>query len=313
MKRKKEALQFKVEPIDHGITLLAFLKKMCPDVSSVKSLKRAIEAKECLVNGRVEFFSSYKLMKGDVVELRTLKASSHEDASIETVFEDADLLVINKPAGLVSDAEGIAQKIGYTGSLSLIHRLDKDTSGLLMLAKSPKMQQAMKDLFSKKLVQKYYLALVDGSISKKSGVIDNFLGKKGSYQGQTIYGAVSEKEGERAITNWRHLEKGLRCCLLLLEPKTGRTHQLRVHLKEMGHPILGDYQYSKTFVCQVLPSRQMLHAWCLHFIHPITKEELQIIAPPPDDFITLAEPLKVSLHVASDRAFLQEVIKRSQG
>lgn len=313
MKRKKEALQFKVEAIDHGLTLLAFLKKMCPDVSSVKSLKRAIEAKECLVNGKVEFFSSYKLMKGDVVELRTLKASTNEVASCETIFEDEDLLIINKPAGIVSDAEGIAQKIGYKGSLSLVHRLDKDTSGLLMLAKNTKMQQAMKDIFSKKEVQKFYLALADGSITKKGGIIDNYLGKKGSYQGQTLYGSVPEKEGERAITHWRHLEKGLRCCLLLLEPKTGRTHQLRVHLKEMGHPILGDYQYSKTFVCQVLPSRQMLHAWCLHFIHPLTKEEMQLIAPLPDDFITLAEQLKVSLHDASDRAFLQEAIKRSRG
>lgn len=311
MSQKIEVRKFKVEPQDHGLTLLAFLKNKCPDFSSVKSLKRAIESKECLVNGKVEFFSSYRLMKGDVVELRTLKISNGS-SECEVVFEDSDLLVINKPAGLVSDAENIAKKLGYKGTLTLIHRLDKDTSGLLMLAKTAKMQQMMKDLFSKKEVQKYYLALADGSMSKKSGTIDNFLGKKGSYQGQTIYGQVAEKDGERAITHWRLLEKGVRCCLFLLEPKTGRTHQLRVHLKEMGHPILGDYQYSKNFSCPIQPARQMLHAWGLYFIHPITLKEIALSASLPDDFITLSQELKVSLHVSSDPAFLQEVIKRSQ-
>jgi len=310
MSRKKTTTQFTVEPADHGITLLAFLKKMCPEVSSVKSLKRAIEGKECLINDRVEFFSSRKLARGDVVELRTLKASSHGTHEYEILHEDADLLIINKPYGMLSDAEGVMQKIAYKGSLSLIHRIDKDTSGLLMLAKTPKMFSAMKDLFQKREVQKYYLALVDGSISKKSGIIDNFLGKKGAYQGQTIYGQVVEKEGERALTIWRVLEKGLRCTLMLLEPKTGRTHQLRVHMKEMGHPILGDYQYSKVFACPIQPARHMLHAWGLHFIHPLTKEELLITAPLPDDFITLSEQLKISLHPVSDLSYLQEVIKK---
>ena len=305
MSKKRPITQFIVEPADHGITLLAFLKKMCPDVSSVKSLKRAIEGKECLINDRVEFFSSRKLARGDVVELRTLKASSSGSHECETLYEDADLLIINKPYGMVSDAEGVIQKIGYKESLSLVHRIDKDTSGLLMLAKSPKMLSAMKDLFQKREVQKYYLALVDGSISKKSGMIDNFLGKKGAYHGQTIYGHVPETEGERALTFWRVLEKGLRCTLMLLEPKTGRTHQLRVHMKEIGHPILGDYQYSKVFACPIQPARHMLHAWGLHFIHPLSKEEIFISAPLPDDFITLSEQLKISLHPVSDPAFLQ--------
>jgi RluA family pseudouridine synthase len=309
MKSNPFSKKFHVGPEDHGITLLQFLKKKCPDVSSVKSLKRAIEGRECLVNGKVEFFSSYKLIKGDVVELRTLFATGNTQSSCEIVYEDLDLIVINKPAGVVSDAEGIKQKMQISSNVSLIHRLDKDTSGLLMLAKNSKILQSMKELFSKKEVQKFYLALVDGSLSKKSGVIDNFLGKKGSYQGQTIYGQVPEGQGERAVTHWRLLEKGLRCALMFLEPKTGRTHQLRVHLKEIGHPILGDYQYSKNFSCPIQPSRQMLHALGLYFIHPVTKKNVILSAPLPEDFIMLAEQIKLSLHTVSDPNFLNDLIQ----
>ncbi|MBM3207470.1 MAG: RluA family pseudouridine synthase [Chlamydiae bacterium] len=311
MRKKTELLHFKVQEGEHGLTLLAFLKKKCTAISSTKALKRAIESKECLVNGRVEFFSTYKLVKGDTVELRSIVANTDEQSQGEIIFEDDYLLIINKPAGVVSDAVGISQLIGYkSGVLSLVHRLDKDTSGLLMLAKTGPMLNAMKDLFSKKEVHKYYLALVDGSFTKKMGVIENFLGKKGSYHGQTIYGSVDQEHGERAITHWRSLEKGLRCSLLVLEPKTGRTHQLRVHLKEMGHPILGDYQYCKNFSCQIMPSRQMLHAWGLTFIHPMTKKEVCVSGSLADDFITLADQLKVNLNQLLQPSFFQDLIKK---
>lgn len=311
MRKKTELLCFKVQENEHGLTLLAFLKKNCTAISSAKAIKRVIESKECLVNGKVEFFSTYKLAKGDTVELRSIISNPEEPQNGEIIFEDDYLLVINKPAGVVSDAVQISQLIGYkAGVLSLVHRLDKDTSGVLMLAKTGPMLHAMKDLFSKKEVQKFYLALVDGSFSKKSGLIDNFLGKKGSYHGQTIYGSVEQGEGERAITYWRSLEKGLRCSLVLLEPKTGRTHQLRVHLKEMGHPILGDYQYCKNFSCQIMPSRQMLHAFGVTFIHPITKKEISLCGSLADDFITLADQLKVSMNELLKPCFFQDLIKK---
>ena len=311
MKNKKEAMKFKVEEEHHGLSLLTFLKKKCPDISSVKSLKRAIEAKECLLNGRVEFFSSCKVVRGDVVELRAILPTACHLMQCEIVFEDADLLIVNKPPGVVSDPFAIAQMIGSTRPLSLIHRLDKDTSGLLMLAKTPVMLQAMKELFSKKGVDKYYIALIDGALPKKSGVIDNYLGKKGSYQGQTIYGQVGEQDGEKATTYWRSLAKGLRCSLLLLEPKTGRTHQLRVHLKEVGHPILGDYQYAKTFMCPIQPARQMLHAWALPFIHPLTRQDLWITSSIAEDFVVLSDQLKLSLHVLSTSSLLLEQIQKN--
>lgn len=312
MKNKKDLMKFKVEEAHHGLSLLTFLKKKCPDLSSVKSLKRAIEAKECLVNGRVEFFSSYKLVRGDVVELRAILPTAPDRIDCEIVFEDASLLIINKPAGVLSDPSAIAKVLGKNISLFLIHRLDKNTSGLLMLAKTSEMLQKMKELFVQKEVYKYYIALVDGSLPKKSGVIENYLGKKGSYQGQTIYGQVEANQGDQAITYWKSLAKGLRCSLVLLEPKTGRTHQLRVHLKEMGHPILGDYQYAKNFVCPIQPSRQMLHAWALHFIHPLTQEDLWITSSIAEDFIVLSDQLKLSLHLLLSSSELIDQIQKKR-
>ena len=174
-------------------------------------------------------------------------------------------------------------KIPYP-SLKLVHRLDRETTGALILAK----QAAVFDLFVKQFktfqVEKRYLTIVDGIIEEKKGIIENYLGKKKVYAGQTIWGAVSSPSGLYACTEWKCLKKGDKVSLLTCIPKTGRTHQIRVHMAEMGHPILGDFQYGKIFQSTYHPSRYLLHAEEIRFLHPLTGEVLCVNAPVPDDF-----------------------------
>jgi len=270
--------------------LLQFLREKCEGAPSVKAIKRAIDGKACTVNDRIETFSSYPLKADDVVVLDKSALTPQKSFKIPILYEDKDLCIVNKPAGLVSE-----HIVG-----ELVHRLDKETSGVLILAKTAKAKQKMIALFKEREVRKLYLAIVDGHVDKDSGKIDNYLGKKHAFQGQTVYGSVGEKKGLRAITFWKVLRRGKTASLLSCEPLTGRTHQLRVHLSEMGHPILGDIQYGKKFHCPFKPQRNLLHAYSVVFVLPSTGKELKVTAPIPVDFKRALIFLKVSLDGACD-------------
>jgi 23S rRNA pseudouridine955/2504/2580 synthase/23S rRNA pseudouridine1911/1915/1917 synthase len=162
--------------------------------------------------------------------------------------------------------------------------LDKDTTGALILAKQDAIFDAMVQQFKTKEVQKAYLALVDGVPQKESGTIENYLGKLKTWQGQSLWGAVDPQQGLHALTHWKRLRKGPQCALVECIPVTGRTHQLRVHLAGMGHPILGDKQYGGGFRCPYPAQRTLLHAARLSFKHPVTQAPLMVEAPLPADF-----------------------------
>ncbi|OGN64721.1 MAG: hypothetical protein A3E80_06865 [Chlamydiae bacterium RIFCSPHIGHO2_12_FULL_49_9] len=255
--------------------LIAFLQAQLGGSYSGKQLRRALEANLCRVNARVERFGSASIKTGDTVELASSWKNlvAQKPAPIETIYEDEHLTIINKPAGWVSKDIQPSK---------LVHRLDKDTTGLLILAKSHLAFEKMKGLFEKKEIVKEYLALVDGHPSQNEGRIENRLGKKGSYQGQTIWG--SSPTGSIATTEWKALAKGKNSTLLLCKPLTGRTHQIRVHLAEMNHPILVDRQYAKSFRCKHFIQRPLLHAHTLRFIHPFLNKEISLKAPLPRDF-----------------------------
>lgn len=287
-------MKFLVTNEEHGWTLLAFLKEKCKEGLSSNAIKKAIAGKSCKVNGRVEVFSTYQLRQGESVEF-LFEAVSKAPVSIPILFEDPYFAVIDKPAGVLSLEEPICQLLGAKAKTwHLVHRLDKETSGALLLAKSAQAFEAAKDLFSRKEVVKIYLALVDGKIKEKEGTIDNYLGKKGGYEGQTLYGAVPIG-GQRAITSYRCLAYGKRSSLLSCDLKTGRTHQIRVHFSEKGHPLLGDWQYAKKrFECPLEPSRHLLHAWKLSFPHPFLPRKVEIESPVPDDFLSACKELGIS-------------------
>jgi 23S rRNA-/tRNA-specific pseudouridylate synthase len=265
-----------------GSRLSHFLQKRVPALS-LSRVKQALESNRCLINGTIERFASTKVRPGDQVSFLHYTPAAAPQSPI--LFEDETLLVCDKPAGLTSEPDGVPSL--FPGYL-LVHRLDRDTTGVLLFAKTAKMHQDVAALFKERKVRKEYLAIVDRIPKTRSGVIENSLGKKGWYEGQTIWGEVAK--GAYAKTEWI-LDKGLkRASLLRCFPVTGRTHQIRVHLHSIGHPILGDAQYARTFACPYLPTRTLLHAQAIHFEHPMTKQPLSVTAPLPPDF---KEALKV--------------------
>ncbi len=272
--------------------LLAFLREKYQGQYSVKQLKKIIDAKGCTVNGKVETISTRMLDRKDVVTINP-DLLVGADLSCEILYEDDSFLICNKSAGLISENKTF-QDLFKQKSLFLVHRLDKETSGVLILAKSEALKEKMIPLFREKSIKKTYLAIVDGIPKKESGKIHTFLEKKLELPGKSVYGSSKEERGKEAITFWKLLKKGKDAALLLCEPVTGRTHQLRVHLLESGHPILGDHTYGKKFKSSFSPLRHLLHAYSIAFIHPINKKELKITAKPPKDFLSALKFLKLS-------------------
>ncbi len=247
---------------------------------SGKFIRKLLEANLCRVNGRVERFGSRVVKGGDSVELAPSWKSvlTPKLSNFETLYEDEGLKVVAKPAGWIC-TDGEALKAFGPGHF-LVHRLDKDTTGLLIVAKGGKARDQLMELFEKREVEKTYLALVDGCPKEERGIRKSLLGKKGSYQGQTIYGSCSH--GLTAVTGWRLLAKGNRASLVECSPETGRTHQIRVHMAEMGHPILVDRQYADRFECPLFVQRTLLHAHRLSFA--FEGKKIDLVAPIPPDF-----------------------------
>lgn len=239
--------------------LVSFLQAQLGNPSG-KSVRRLLEANLCRINGRVERFGSRKVERGDAVELAPSWKSALVPRSPQFVslYEDDDLKIVDKPAGWVCKDEK-AFGPGY----SLAHRLDKDTTGLLILTKNGKARDGLRRLFENREIEKIYLALVDGVPKERSGIRKSLLTKKGAFQGQTIWG--SGATGLTAITRWKTVAVCHKAALVLCEPETGRTHQIRVHLAEMGHPLLVDRQYAHTFRCPLFAARPLLHAYRLRF------------------------------------------------
>ncbi len=273
-----------VDSNESNARLIEFLKIKISTLSA-KKLKGMIERGACSVNGRRENFASVRVGKGDKIDFALLpeKQEIVIDAS-RLLFQDDDLLIYDKPAGISSDHTSFHKALERLSSpLYLLHRLDKETSGILMFAKSPDIHQAMIQLFRRHHVKKTYIAIVDGMPSKPKGSIDNYLGKIKPFEGQSLWGEVKPSEGQRARTEWLVEQKGKKASILILRPITGRTHQLRVHCSEMGHPILGDGLYGRQLKRGIGVDRCMLHAFEIAFEHPSTDEILQVQAPLPED------------------------------
>lgn len=260
--------------IPHPQKLISFLQGELGSYSG-KFLRRLLEANLCRVNGRIERFGSRALNRGDRVELAPNWKALLESkgGGFETIYEDEFLKIVAKPAGWVCEAQNALKTFGPNHYL--VHRLDKDTTGLLIIAKGAKSRDALIELFEKRLIHKSYLAIVDGVVKEGSGERRSFLAKKGAYQGQTIWG--SSPHGLSAITRWKRVAVGKGASLVLCEPETGRTHQIRVHMAEMGHPILADRQYAKTFRCPLFVPRILLHAYRLQF--SFQGKEIDVRAP----------------------------------
>lgn len=287
--------QWTISAEDSGKQLLSFLQQHFGSSYSGRFLKKHIEQRSCLINGRIQTFASTVLGRGDKVQLqmRELKSVPLKIEMSRILFEDDYLLVYNKPAGINCDLQGIVKLVqGHCPTCQLVHRLDRFTTGALIFAKKGEIFTHLVEQFKTQGVKKKYLAIVDKVVKNSQGKIEDYLIKKHVYAGQSIWGSTEENtKGLYACTFWKREQQGKNCSLLICYPKTGRTHQLRVHLSEMGHPILGDYQYSKEFICPYTPSRYLLHAEEISFLHPIKQESLLIHAPLPNDFLEAKKKL----------------------
>ncbi|PYJ00180.1 MAG: RluA family pseudouridine synthase [Verrucomicrobia bacterium] len=218
-----------------------------------------------------------------------------EAISLEILFEDDDLIVIDKPAGMtVHPGAGHRERtlvnallhhcptlsgIGGKERPGIVHRLDKETSGCIVAAKNDIAHRELSKQFATRAVEKIYLALADGKVRKQTGVIEQKIGRHPVHRQRM---SVASPRGRAAKTEYRVLCSNDQASLIECKLHSGRTHQIRVHLHHLGHPVLGDKIYAPRFA-KNLP-RQMLHAWKLGFRHPRIGEWKNFEAPLPDDF-----------------------------
>jgi 23S rRNA pseudouridine1911/1915/1917 synthase len=281
---------------DKGLRLDQYIIKNLDLAISRSRIQQLIREQKITVNGK-STKAHYKVKEEDKLSIAIPAPESPavlpENIPLDIVFEDEDILVINKPEDMVTHpASGnysrtLVNALLYYGcSLStingptrpgIVHRLDKDTSGLMVVAKNDFAHQKLAKQFQKHTVERKYVAIVKGRIEHDQGVIDYPLARDPRHRQQFT---VSFSKSKDALTRYRVLKRYKKVTLLELAPHTGRTHQLRVHLKFLGYPILGDTRYGKSNDFQ----RMALHATVLGFQHPRTGEFVQFHSDVPGSF-----------------------------
>ncbi|MBS0623197.1 MAG: RluA family pseudouridine synthase [Verrucomicrobia bacterium] len=257
--------------VKSGERLLTYLRIELGDKYSNRQLRWLIEHQRCKLNGFIERFCSVRLKKGDVVHLLLEELPRQEKDPQRILFEDDQLLFYNKPAFLSS--EQLGKQLGY----ELTHRLDRDTSGVILLAKNPVIQKQVEELFAAGLIYKRYLAWICPPPKLSKGSISLALSKKALHDGASI--VVPDPKGKEAVTDWKVLKRRSTSALVYAFPKTGRTHQIRAHFKALGSPIVGDAVYGGRLQTQ---KRPLLHAQSINF--ELEGKKYSVQAPLPEDF-----------------------------
>ena len=261
-------------------------------------IQQLIKERNIMVNGKATK-SSYKIEKDDEIAIEVPEAEATEikpeNIDIDIVYEDPYIAVINKQAGLVvHPAHGhysgtlvnailyhIKDLSGINGEIrpGIVHRLDKDTSGLIVIAKNDKVHAALTEMFQEKKIRKTYLAILKGKLNKSEGKVVTQIGRdKNDRKKMTVIDDITK--GKTAITNYRVLSQNSLFTLVKVNIETGRTHQIRVHMRHLGYPILGDSVYGR----KDNEKRQMLHAYKLEFLHPVTGRQMEFTGEIPEDF-----------------------------
>ena len=270
------------------------------------AVQRLIEKENILVNGKKQKVA-YKVVDGDIVTIEESEAKIIElkaqEIPIDIIYEDKDIIVVNKPKGMVvhpanGNPDGTLVNAimaickdslsGIGGEIrpGIVHRLDKDTSGSLIVAKNDKAHVNMSEQIKNHEVKKTYVALVRGVVKENEATIDMPIGRSHSDRKKMAV----DKNGKNAITHIKVLKRYDKYTLLEINIETGRTHQIRVHLSHIGYPIIGDYTYSNG-KNEFGVVGQCLHAKCLEFKHPVTGEKMKLEAQLPDYFEKILKEL----------------------
>ena len=277
-------------------TLLAFVEKRLADHSKTK-VKSMLKHNQFAVNSMPTSQFDTPLEDGDKVSVNFTKSFRvFSSPRIKLVYEDNDILVINKGYGVLSmGTDNIKEGTAYSimreyvkysdprAKVFIVHRLDRDTSGLMMLAKTMEAKDTMQHNWNNMVLNRKYVAVVEGVIPDDEGVVKSYLAETAQFE---VYSTQDPTNGQLAITRYKVLKRSSGYTLVELELDTGRKNQIRVHMKDLGHPIVGDRKYGASSS----PIRRLaLHARTLRFVHPITRKEMNFELPVPTRFAGLVK------------------------
>ena len=302
-------MDFIVEDVDAGKRLDSFLAEKNTANYTRSFIGKMIEENLVLYNGKPSKAST-KIKTGDRIELFEKEpeplAVKGEEIPLEIIYEDDDLMVINKPRGMVvHPAPGhtsgtlVNAVLSHAGeSLSsingvlrpgIVHRIDKDTSGLILVCKNDFSHKALAKQLEEHSITRRYHAICSGRLKEEQGTVSAPIGRDEKNRKQQ---AINYKHGKEAITHYRLLENLQNASLLECRLETGRTHQIRVHMKSIGHPLLGDPLYGPKKNLYAIKG-QALHAMVLGFVHPRSEEYMEFSADYPEDFQKLLNKLRM--------------------
>lgn len=300
----------------HGLRLDKALAELLPELSRER-LKSLIVEGEVTTDGRT-LNPSVKVAAGQLYAVNIPAPAEAEaiaqDIPVNIVHEDADLIVVDKPAGLVvhpaagnldgtlvnallHHCRGELSGIGGVARPGIVHRIDKDTSGLLVVAKSDRAHEGLAQQFKTHSIDRLYAAIVYGLPQPSAGTVDTWIGRSDADRKKMA--VHREGRGKHAVTHYRTIERLAGAALVECKLETGRTHQVRVHMAHLGHPLIGDPVYSrdrkgfKTILETLRFKRQALHAKRLGFIHPLTGQKLSFDSALPIDMQELLSELHV--------------------
>lgn len=275
-----------------GLRVEQFLRRKRYSGQNLSEIKRM--PKSILVNG-VHYYMRQELSNGDHLQVRICETKNSEkipptNLPLDIIYEDEDILVLNKPAGMPihpslnnytnSMANALAyyfQSQGKPFIFRCCNRLDRDTSGLTIVSKHLVSGSILSDMTKYREVHREYLAIARGSVTPSEGTIQAPLGRK---EGTIIERTVDWEHGEDAVTHYKVVKEANGHSLVSLRLETGRTHQIRIHMKYLGYPLIGDYLYNPDMEYM---TRQALHSHHMEFTHPITGEHMSFTAPLPED------------------------------
>ena len=286
----KNLKEFKVTK---NTELLLFLLE-CFSSQSRNSVKSLLSSHRVSVDGAPVTQFNFKLYPGDTVIISSKPIHKKTRSNLPIIYEDNEFIVINKPSGLLSIASDkekgstayrmlsdYVQQKDKHNRIFVVHRLDEDTSGVLMVAKNPNIQKLLQDNWNDLVTKRGYYAITDGVFTKKEGTIKSFLKKNAQ---NLMYSSKKDGDGQLAITHYKVLKENELYSLLDVNIDTGRKNQIRVHLGDLNHHVIGDDKYGE-------PSNPInrlgLHAYCLELTHPITSKKMKFTAPIPKEFGTL--------------------------
>lgn len=297
MENIKETITVQANENDKGKRIDSFLNEVIEDATR-SYIQKIIDGGYVEITGKKTTKSGNKLKGTETIVVNLPEDETldlvPEDIPLEIIYEDSDIVIINKaPNMVVHPAHG-----NYNGTLvnallyhikdlstingvirpGIVHRLDKDTSGVIVVAKHDEAHTTLSDMFKEKTLEKTYVCIAKGIFKDKSGRIETLIGRDPR---DRMKMAVVTENGKIAISNYEVLDESKNYSLVKVRIETGRTHQIRVHMKSLNHPILGDATYGNSTDGI---DRQMLHAYRLKFTHPISKKEMVVTAPIPEDF-----------------------------